>query len=242
MTDFEDGDRLTKRVEVSEYLRENPSFFVDNPSVLADMTIPHNTGAATSLVEMQISALRKENRKLRHEIADIVEIAKENEGLSSKLHVLSLNLIGASCSEEILSCFENALLGDFGADYIRTLLFLGEEEAGTKPNEESPKGLNVGRAFFETVLEKGIPECGELDFSLATFVFGEDAVVRSGVVLPLLAQDWDGVVVIGSKNADHYNSGMGTDFLMRMADLLVRLLDYHLQKNVQRSSEARGNW
>ena len=239
MTNFDDGSRTMKTAEVSKYLRENPSFFADNPAVLTDLFVPHNVGAATSLVELQISALRKENRKLKREMTDIVQIARENDSLSAKLHALSLKLIGLGSSREILTNLDQALLSDFEADHVRTMLFFREGgETGEALREEESEGPNDGRNFFQTIIDNGVPECGELDSSLATFVFGEEAVVGSGVLLPLVGESWDGVVVIGSKNADRYNKEMGTEFLVRMIELLVGLLDYHQRKSRQGFSEA----
>ena len=228
MTDFEDEDRLTKVAKVSEYLRNNPQFFADNPSLLVDLSIPHRTGADISLVELQISTLRKENKKLKEEITNIVQIARENDALSSKLHSLFLNLIESSCSRELLTSLNKALLTDFGADHARTLLFsrMGDESGGETSDEDSGK-VSCSRALFEKVIKKGTPECGVLDSSLVTGIFGKEAVVRSGVMLPLVGGAWDGVVVIGSKRADRYNKEMGTEFLIRMRDLLVILLESH---------------
>ena len=239
MTNFDDGDRTMKMAEVSKYLRENPSFFTDNPAILTELSVPHDVGAATSLVELQISALRKENRKLKREMANFVQIARENDALSSKLHRLSLKLIGLGSPREILVNLNEALLSDFEADHARTMLFVREEyEEGKAFGEKESKVLNEGRTFFQTIIEKGVPECGELDASLATFVFGKEAVVGSGVLLPLVGENWDGVVAIGSRNARRYSKGMGTEFLVRMKDLLVGLLEHHQRRSHQGFSEV----
>ena len=48
---------------IAEYLLANPDFFTRNSDLLADLQLPHSTGgAATSLIERQVSMLRGRNQ------------------------------------------------------------------------------------------------------------------------------------------------------------------------------------
>ena len=51
--------------EVEIYIRNNPDFFLTRQDLLADMAIPHGTGAAVSLVEKQVKVLREQNEQAR---------------------------------------------------------------------------------------------------------------------------------------------------------------------------------
>jgi len=48
---------------VSDYLRDNLDFFVKNPSIIAELKIPHESGDAISLVEKQLAILRSQNQE-----------------------------------------------------------------------------------------------------------------------------------------------------------------------------------
>ena len=45
--------------DVASYLRENPDFFTDRDGLLAEMTVPHESGKAISLLERQVKILRE---------------------------------------------------------------------------------------------------------------------------------------------------------------------------------------
>ena len=46
----------------------------------------------------------------------------------------------------------------------------------------------------------------------------------SAAVMPLLGEEELGVIAVGSSDAHHYTSAMGTLFLQHIAEVLVRLL------------------
>ncbi|WP_286716404.1 DUF484 family protein, partial [Thalassolituus sp. UBA2009] len=52
--------RLTD-ADVVQYLQDHPDFFIGKDDLLADLRVPHNAGAATSLVERQLSVHRQRN-------------------------------------------------------------------------------------------------------------------------------------------------------------------------------------
>ena len=65
---------------VADYLRNNPEFFQNNPSLLASLEIPHSCGPAISLVEHQIKVLRDQNAQLKRKLMDLVHVARDRKG------------------------------------------------------------------------------------------------------------------------------------------------------------------
>ena len=69
---------------VIQYLQDNPELLMKYPDIFSALSIPHQTGAATSLVERQLKLLRDENFSLKSKIDELVGIARENEELTKK--------------------------------------------------------------------------------------------------------------------------------------------------------------
>ena len=44
--------------EVASYLKANPEFFIKQEDLLADLSLPHKSGKAISLLERQVTILR----------------------------------------------------------------------------------------------------------------------------------------------------------------------------------------
>ena len=66
---------------VADYLRENTEFFQNNPSLLADLEIPHSVGPAVSLVEHQVTFMRERIMDMRRRTIELLASARVNVGL-----------------------------------------------------------------------------------------------------------------------------------------------------------------
>ena len=66
------SDGQTKAIsedEVVAYLRSNPDFFVKQADLLAEISLPHESGSAISLPERQINILRERGTEARKNAA-----------------------------------------------------------------------------------------------------------------------------------------------------------------------------
>ena len=50
---------------VLDFLRQSPDFFLRHPSALSELSLPHESGEAVSLIERQIDILRERNVTMR---------------------------------------------------------------------------------------------------------------------------------------------------------------------------------
>jgi len=89
-----ESNNLTESM-VSEFLKDNPDFFNKYPDILSELKIPHDHGAAISLVEKQVSVLREQNQQTRKRLHELIEIARQNEELARRMHQLALTLMDA---------------------------------------------------------------------------------------------------------------------------------------------------
>ena len=88
--------------QVREYLLEHPDFFNNNPDLLAEINLPHESGQAVSLMERQVAVLRERNMEMRHRINNILETAKENDKLFEKTKRLVLGLLEADSIGQLI--------------------------------------------------------------------------------------------------------------------------------------------
>lgn len=220
---------------VADYLARHPDFLKDHPDLLETLEVPHETGAATSLVEYQVSLLRDRNAQLNRKLKDLVAIARENEALMERVHRLTLKVMDAGDLPTLVSHVETLLREDFQADAVRILVF-GE----TDPKLESPSVFNMapddGRlAPFGDFLSEASPLCGRLRQEKLAVLFGDDAEnIRSAALLPLDEECRTGVLGIGSYEEDRFHPGMGTVFLKLMGQVLGRSLSQHLARPERR--------
>lgn len=77
-TEFPEVGDVTAE-QVSQYLIENPDFFIQHPSILEQLQIPHAQKGSVSLVEIQSEQLRKKVRLLNYKLTQLISIAKQNE-------------------------------------------------------------------------------------------------------------------------------------------------------------------
>ena len=87
---------------VIRYLQDNPAILLDYPEIFSTLSIPHDTGDATSLVERQLKLLREENQQLKAKIEELVGIARDNEELNRRFHRLALELMNADQLHDVL--------------------------------------------------------------------------------------------------------------------------------------------
>ena len=79
--------------------------------------------AAISLVERQVSVLRQRSNKLEDSLRELVEVARGNDELGAKIHVLALALLGTKSRNEVVTVLEEQLRTGFNADQSVLVLF-----------------------------------------------------------------------------------------------------------------------
>lgn len=210
---------------VMNYLQTHPKIFVDHPHLLSEIIIPHQTGAATSLVERQVSVLREQLRQSKNQLKELIQIATENSQLSDRLHILAGKLVASDDLQSLLKTIRNALISDFKADKIVLRLFTQQ------PDTENPLPEFTGdnwpqKSLFSDVMKNKKPICGRMKPDQHQLLFGKELPeYGSSVLVPLYGKDWTGILAIGSQNPERYRKDMGTEILAQMADIVTLSLN-----------------
>jgi uncharacterized protein YigA (DUF484 family) len=210
---------------IHDFLAAHPDFFERHSTLLSSLNLPHASGGAVSLVERQVSVLRQKELKLERQLKELIQVARENDVLASKIHELTLQLLAATDLHRTIAVIEEALRSGFGADQAVLVLF-GEPDAF--------EDITIGRFFrvvqkgdaglkpFTTFLNGSSARCGKIRDSQREFLFQHDAdEVGSAALVPLGDGADIGFLAVGSIDSDRFHPGMSIDFLTRLGDLVA---------------------
>ncbi|MEJ2213449.1 MAG: DUF484 family protein [Gammaproteobacteria bacterium] len=206
--------------QVIDFLKNHSDFFVDNEYLLAELTLPHNSGGAVSLVERQVSTLRAKANDLQEQLTDLINIARENESLNSRLHKMTLELFDAATLDDVIDTLQNHLRDQFNADSVEVKLFSSSEL-----KKEAIKG-SPSPALFQQLMKDGRPKCGPVEQPQLEYLFGQLTRDAGSVALvPLDGINITGILAIGNSNPQHFHCGQGTDFLRRLGDIVTKAFE-----------------
>lgn len=202
---------------VVQYLQEQPDFFTRHPQLLQALDLSHQSGGAVSLIERQVKGLREEAARYRRQLEELVGVARENEELNRRIHLLTLTLIEAVSFDEVINALEDKLHEDFRAEAVELHLFSSAEA-----DREAHPELDGFRDF----LDAGRPRCGRLPQAQLEYLFGPQAGdVRSTALIPVIGQGLLGLLAIGSYDNDRFHPGMGTEYLTRLGEIVSKTLE-----------------
>lgn len=209
---------------VLRYLTLNPDFFNQHADILSGLRIPHHTGAAVSLVEKQVSVLRKKSVTLENKLTELISVARENEQLHQRMHGLVQEVISATSVDEIISLTRDSLIENFHADDVRVILI--DKINGTAHRNLPDRYLAFNAPeldLFSAVFDRLQTVCGLPDPWQCEFLFGERQFeVGSAAIIPLFHGKNLGLVVLSSHDAHRFDSGKGVMFLDQLGELLGR--------------------
>lgn len=205
--------------KVADYLRQHPAFFEDHLSLLEELSIPHPSGSAVSLISKQLDIFRNKHNELESQLIALIDIARDNDNSLSKMHELTLALMEAKTVEDVVAnldkVFAECFLTDFSA--IRII----------KDDVKSPIG-NVfvnkddeNLTHFHTQLSTNQPKCGRPTLAQAQFLFGDVGIeVKSCAIIPMAFTELDGIIAIGSREETRFHYSMGSLFLTQMSEII----------------------
>lgn len=214
---------------VASYLRDHPDFFEEQPTLLSEITLPHASGEAISLIERQVGVLRERNAELQEKLNELMDTARDNDRLFDKTKRLVLSLLEVRTLPEIIDALYESLSSDFQVTHYN-LLLLGDKQA----LPQSPAmvvGIDEANDRIGTLLRTNRTICGVLRAEELQVLFGERAgEVGSAAVIPLSHGQTFGILALGHTDAHYYRSSMGTLYLSYIADILNRLIPLTLNR------------
>jgi len=204
---------------IAEFLTRHPNFFNDFPTLLADLHIPHPHGThAVSMSERQLIAMRDKVRMLENKLAELIQFGEENDGISDKLHALTLALLEARTPQDIVAALALHLREGFAVPHHAI-------RAWNLP-ADSPSALTdpVPQVARDSVAAMKQPVCGALAIQDASDWFGGVSPhLQAFACIPLrpaVAAAPIGLLVLASEEPKRFYPGMGTLYLERLGQLV----------------------
>ncbi|MFD1384153.1 DUF484 family protein [Rhodanobacter aciditrophus] len=213
--------------DVVRYLEKTPDFFERNPALLEELTIPHPVhGGAISLLERQVSLLRKSNGDYRGQFERLVDVARENEGIMKKSRRLVLKCLSCETLDDFAGVIEEVMREDFNIAYQSLVLFNDTDFDGSVRTASWESSEPI---LKEMLVNSGC-YCGVLSVAESEFLFqSQSNLVMSSAILPLVSREggqvvYHGVLALGSNRLNHFDKDKGSLFLDFLSDLLSALL------------------
>ena len=189
---------------IIRYIRDNPDFWERNPWLLENIEIPHACGDASSLVQRQVSYLRRRNNHLCLQMMSLIGNAESNERVLRQLHHLSLSIIQCADGNEVLPSLQRQLADKFHLDFV---------ESRFEPKTTSTK------------LPLHALECGPISPSrwkklFETHSFG----LRTAVLIPFSTHKAHAVLGLGSKDRKRFTPNMSTLFWEQLGETVAAVI------------------
>jgi len=220
---------------VANFLTNNPDFFHRNPTILAEMSLPHNSGNATSLIERQVAILRERGIQTRHKLGELIEAAKENDNLLNTTQSLVIDLINAGSLNNIFTLLQSELHKKFAVESASVILI---------SDTDTQNQYSIDATFFQDtndaeerisgIVNNNQSLCGSLRETEAAFIFNDtqyaigSAAIASKKIERSTGADIIVMLAVAHHNTDHYNSDTGTLFLDYLCDILTALVKRQL--------------
>tara|TARA_E500000331_G_scaffold121212_1_gene118385 strand:- start:544 stop:1245 length:702 start_codon:yes stop_codon:yes gene_type:complete len=217
---------------VLEYLNTTPLFFERNLDVLESIVIPQKNGSVVSLVERQVSALRKKNTTLENQLTSLIERVEVNQKLSEKVRAIILRLLKTSKVRDCLVTFEQFVVEDFAA-----------AEAGVFVFKDGANMDILERVKIDDLTAVGLfgegqkPVLGPISNEQRETLFGSRQGDNSAVILPMIGSGWYGSVVMVSDDPSRYESDMASDFLEYLGQVIVLIINRALDTSSLESND-----
>jgi len=215
--------------QIEAYLREHPDFFEQHHELLAEITLPHESGSAVSLVERQVAILRERNMDMRHRLSKLLDNARDNDKLFDKTKRLVLGLLEGLDMGDIIDALHYSFDKDFNIHFTSVILFGNAEKIPS--SQARIVSIAEAREHLGPLLKNSRAVCGTLGVKEMHFIFGEHAdEIGSVATVPLIHGSVFGLLSIGNRDPQYYRSSMGTLFLSYIAEVLNRLLPKYLPR------------
>ena len=202
--------------DIADYLANTPGFFERHAELLSSvqLTSPHGQ-RAVSLQERQMEMLRDRIKGLEHRIVEMIRHGQENIAIADRLHRTTRRLLLTADPAMLPGRIVETLKHEFMIPQAALRLW------GIGPvYDDLPFAQAVSDDAKSFSASLTLPYCGVNAGFEATRWLDDPGTVMSLAMLPLRQGDsCFGLLVLGSPDPTRYSVDMGTDFLMRMAEV-----------------------
>jgi uncharacterized protein YigA (DUF484 family) len=216
-----DGMNPITEDDIANYLANTPDFFSRHAQLLAavQLSSPHGT-RAVSLQERQAEMLREKIKALEHRLMDMVRHGNENVIIADRLHRWARNLFQVQSGRALPATIAAEIQNQFMVPQVAIKVWDVDSRYGA---EVFAEGVSEDAKSFASSLTR--PYCGVNSGFEAVNWLEDTAMAMSVALIPLREGSANGtgpafgMLVLASPDPQRFQSGMGTDFLERIAEL-----------------------
>ena len=204
-------DKKLNAKDVEIFLLENIDFFVSRESLVSELSFKHDSGGASSLLEMQVRRLRDEQSRLMEMLTSFVSTGQDNEDLFLKSKTLTLALIKTRDIDSIIETVESFFQDIIGADTCNLVLVSDQEVQEL----ESVTGIEMNKNSIHM---------GPFSQEKMSYLF-QDEEMLSGVISIFKVKNKFGLLKIGSKDQTKYLGDGDTTFIEYIRDVIASVIE-----------------
>lgn len=221
--------------QVEDYLRKHPEFFIARDELLADITLPHESGKAISLLERQVTILRERGIEARQKLNNLLENARNNDQLFDTTRNLVLALLRANNVTDIVNVTQDQLSNHSNIDACEIIL-VAHDDLRVSPSVRTEDYERLHREFADVFRLKRT-HCGALEAESIDYLFpGSAGHVRSTALCPVINNsEVLALLAVGNRAENYFNVNLDTLFL----DFIGRVVGAVLEN--QLSVESSGD-
>jgi len=221
MTTGNDAMNPITEDDIANYLANTPDFFQRHAQMLASVQLnsPHGN-RAVSLQERQAEMLREKIKVLETRMMDMIRHGSENMVISGRLHRWALRLLAVPDSDTLPTAIVDEIEDQFVVPQAALRLWGLDERHSVQTYAQ---GVSDDVRSFASSLTQ--PYCGANSGFEAARWLQDPAQAASLAMIPLREGPIEastpafGLLVLASPDSQRFTSGMGTDFLERIAEL-----------------------
>jgi len=207
--------------DIANYLANSPDFFERHAQLLAavQLTSPHGN-RAVSLQERQAEMLREKIKALEHRVMDMVRHGNENMIIADRLQRWARNIFQVQSGKALPASIAAEIRTQFMVPQVAIKVW---DVASRYGSEAFAEGVSDDAKAFASSLTQ--PYCGVNSGFEAVNWLDDTAMAMSVALIPLRSgaiastEPAFGMLVLASPDPQRFQSGMGTDFLERIAEL-----------------------
>jgi uncharacterized protein YigA (DUF484 family) len=204
-------DKKLNAKDVEIFLLENIDFFVSRESLVSELSFKHDSGGASSLLEMQVRRLRDEQSRLMEMLTSFVSTGQDNEDLFLKSKTLTLALIKTKDIDSIIETVESFFQDIIGTDTCNLVLVSDQEVQEL----ESVTGIEMNKNSIHM---------GPFSQEKMSYLF-QDEEMLSGVISIFNVKNKFGLLKIGSKDQTKYLGDGDTTFIEYIRDVIASVIE-----------------
>ena len=207
--------------DIANYLANTPDFFERHAGVLATVQLssPHGQ-RAVSLQERQAEMLREKIKALEHRIMDMVRHGNENQVIADRIYRWARDLFLVQSGRALPAAMVAQLQSQFMVPQAAMKVWDVDARYADQPFAQ---GVSEDAKSFASSLTQ--PYCGVNSGFEAVGWLDDPDTAMSVALVPLRAGAINspgpafGMLVLASPDPQRFASGLGTDFLERIAEL-----------------------